>query len=231
MNLPSSLAGNTATGIHKDVAVAQWELGPARNLVYLLLDWDTRQAAWVDPQSNLTPVVEALKAHGFTLQHVLLTHTHHDHVAGLEDVLRMFPEVPAHCHALDRHRLHLEPTLQQRIHPVAEGDVLPLGNLRVTVLHTPGHSAGECCFQLNTTPPLLCTGDTLFVGDCGRCDLESGSVAEMFASLQRLKLLAANTIILPGHHYAVPVATTLAHELEHSGPLRAGSVAALGALP
>jgi glyoxylase-like metal-dependent hydrolase (beta-lactamase superfamily II) len=227
MTLPSSLSGPEATGAHANVAVAQFELGSTRNFVYLLLDWTEKKAAWVDPQKDLAPPLQALKQHGFTLSHVLLTHTHHDHVAGLDDVLAMFPGVKAQVHAMDAHRLDGD----ARLAKVKDGDVIKVGALEVRVMHTPGHSAGECCFFVDGKVPLLFTGDTLFIRDCGRTDLETGNTAEMFASLQRIKTLPPATVILPGHHYARECASTLEKELLESGPLKVRSVEELGQLP
>lgn len=228
--LPPSLSSREATGIHPGVPVAQWELGPAKNFVYLLVDWTARAAAVVDPQADRTPLLAALRTHGLQLTHVLLTHTHWDHVAGLWDVLAENPACTAHVHALERHRLEPHPA-SARVQTVHDGDVLEVGALRVTVLHTPGHSAGECCFLVTESPPLLFTGDTLFIRDCGRTDLPTGDTAQMFASLQRLKGLDPATLILPGHHYAPETASVLARELVDSGPLRVTSVAELGRLP
>ena len=104
-------------------------------------------------------------------------------------------------------------------------------------IHTPGHSAGELCYRLEATDlkgelrTYLFTGDTLFIRDCGRTDLETGSNAQMFESLQRLKKFPPDTVILPGHHYVRECASTLSREMETSPPLRCASIQELEALP
>lgn len=212
--------------------VAQFEIGNLRNFVYLILDWSTREAAIVDPQKDLSAPLDALRTHGFRLTHVLLTHTHHDHIAGVPELARTFPEVPIAVHDSDLHRLPASVRTRAKILKLRDGESLRIGTLELQSLHTPGHSAGESCFFLPATvPPYLFTGDTVFIRDCGRTDLESGSTKEMFESLQRIKKLPSETVILPGHHYARETASTLQKELQESPPLRCQSVAELEALP
>lgn len=228
--LPAHLAGQAPRGLVPDQPVAQWELGSWRNFVYLLLCWETKRAALVDPQSDLDTPLGALAEHGFELERVLLTHTHHDHVAGLPELLRRHSGLPVHLHADDLHRLRLRPG--QRVVPVMDGAELRVGRLRVVALHTPGHSAGHVCWQLpDLSPPVLLGGDCVFVRDCGRTDLETGDDAAMFASLQRLKRLPGETVVLPGHHYQLEGASLLSRELETSPPFRCASVEELRALP
>lgn len=227
---PPHLAGTAAAGLVRGAVASQYELGGAmKNLVYVLACWATGGAAVVDPQRDLDGLLADLEAHGLALERVLLTHTHHDHVAGLPLLARRFPAVPVHVHPLDAGRLEGQPA--GPLAPVAEGDLLRVGALEVEVLHTPGHSAGEVCYLVRGAPPHLCTGDTLFVRDCGRTDLPTGSDAAMFATLRRLAALPPETVILPGHHYRPEVASTLARELETSPPLRCRTVDELRALP
>lgn len=230
--LPSHLAGNQATGLHAHQTIAQFEIGEQRNFVYLILDWPSRTAALVDPQKDLTLPLVALRAKGFRLSRVLLTHSHHDHIAGVQELARTFPEAPIAVHPADLHRLPTAVRTGARIEKLADGNLIRMGRLEIEVMHTPGHSAGECCYFIrNTQPPYLLSGDTIFVRDCGRTDFPDGSNVEMFDSLQRVKQLPPETVILPGHHYTTEVATTLELELAHSPPFRAGSVSELEALP
>ena len=230
--LPTHLAGNQAQGLTAHQSVAQFEIGDMRNFVYLLLDWPSREAALVDPQKDLTLPLAALRSHGFRLTRVLLTHTHHDHIAGVPELARAYPDVPISVHASDFHRLPSAVRASARIEKLADGNRIKLGKQQIEVLHTPGHSAGECCFFVaGGETPYLFTGDTLFIRDCGRTDFPDGSNEQMFASLQRIKALPKETVILPGHHYAQETASTLTQELEHSPPLRCQSVSELEALP
>ncbi|HUP57216.1 MAG TPA: MBL fold metallo-hydrolase, partial [Bdellovibrionota bacterium] len=160
---------------------------------------------------------------------ILLTHTHHDHVAGVPELVSRFPDAALRVHTGDSHRL--SPELQRRARPVGDGEMIAIGELSIKALHTPGHSAGEISYLIQTRPPCLLTGDTVFIRDCGRTDFESGSNDQMFASLQKIKRLPPETIILPGHHYKPECASTLGRELVESPPFRCASVEELASLP
>lgn len=226
--LPTHLSGHEPQGLVRGETVAQYGLGPLRNFVYLVLDWGSKKAAIVDPQSDLTPV-EELEQSGFELVGVLLTHSHHDHVAGLPELVERFPELSIYVHSLDLHRL--DPSFQKSVQTIPDGAIIRVGKLKLQAMHTPGHSAGECCYFLENNRKYLFTGDTLFIRDCGRTDFADGSNEQMFASLQRIKALPADTIILPGHHYVKECASTLEQELRDSAPLKCQSVAELASLP
>jgi glyoxylase-like metal-dependent hydrolase (beta-lactamase superfamily II) len=209
----------------------QFEIGLLKNFVYLVLDWETKLAAVVDPQSNLSPVYEFLEKNSFKLQMILLTHTHHDHVAGVVPLLKKESSICVYVNQEDTHRLHK--SMQERIVRITDNQVVHLGKTQIKVLHTPGHSAGESCFFISPSdhPPFLLTGDTLFIRDCGRTDLETGSNEEMFKSLQRIKTFPKETIILPGHHYKEECTSTLEIEMRESPPLQVQSVEELVRLP
>lgn len=228
--IPAHLAGTSAAGLVPGHPIAQWELGSMKNFVYLLIDWSTRRAALVDPQADLRAPLGALAAHGLALDRVLLTHTHFDHVAGLPALVAERPDLEVVLHEDDLHRI--EGTLEQggRARLVGDGETFAIGELQVTALNTPGHSAGHTCFHLPALGALV-TGDTIFIRDCGRTDLDTGSDEAMFASIQRVKALPPETLILPGHHYRAEVASTVGRERETSPPFQVRSVAELAALP
>ena len=226
--IPNHLKENSAQGLTLSESIAQFEIGDYKNLVYLILDWQSKQAAIVDPQTDLSAPLQALSENGFKLTAVLLTHSHWDHIAGVPELQIKYPSLPIYVHELDARRLEASPS----IHWIKNQDVIQVGTLPVRVLHTPGHSSGECCFLLEkTSPPFLLTGDTVFIRDCGRTDLESGSSSQMFNSLQEIKKLAPSTIILPGHHYAKECASTLEQELISSPPMKCLNTEELEKLP
>ena len=231
MSLPEHLSQEKATGLHPNEPVAQFEVGSYRNFVYLVLDWETKKAALIDPHSGLRAVLESLETHGFVLSAILLTHTHFDHISGLPELGELHPQIPVYVHPQDAHRLKGDATTKLQIKNLQDLQRIELGSLQIQALHTPGHSAGECCFFLNSSGPYLFTGDTIFIRDCGRTDLESGSDQELFESIQRIKTLPLETVILPGHHYQKESASTLQTELRESPPFQCKTVNELSELP
>ena len=107
------------------------------------------------------------------------------------------------------------------IHGLHDGAKIPFGSGRhLDVLHTPGHTPGSVCFSLG--PPevqLLFTGDTLFIGSCGRADLPESDGRQLLASLRRLAGLSASAIVLPGHNYAMDAHSTIGQEKKTNGAM------------
>lgn len=184
------------------------ELGPMENFVYLIHDHATDTAAVVDPAWDV-PEVEALAQRlGVRITDILLTHSHHDHINGIGEVL-------------ERHdaRIHLlKPEAQfwgqQLARPELHhgGDRIRIGQTEIDILHTPGHTPGSACYRIDRD---LITGDTLFVFGCGRCDLNGGDPEQMFQTLKHIRDdLPADTLIHPGHNYAEQPTSTLAEQVE-----------------
>lgn len=210
--------------------VTQFELGSARNFVYLVADPHTRRCAIIDPWKDLEPVLETMASQQLTLTHVLLTHSHWDHVGGVESLARNHPSLQVCIHAHDLPGIDGKCTPSQ-VRLIHDGDRLEVGALRIEVMHTPGHSPGECSYLLPGTPASVFTGDTLFIEDCGRTDLPGGDNAQMLRSLHRLRSLPPDTVVWPGHHYRPATQSTIARERAHNPALRCESVADLQALP
>lgn len=231
MEIPRHLAETHATGEHEGECIAQFEIGGTQNFVYLILDWNQRKAAIVDPQYDLSIPLGCLKRHSFDLVATFLTHTHFDHISGVPGLIKFAPEVPLILHREDLHRIDSHILNRGKTQLAGDGDFFSVGDLQIQALHTPGHSAGECCYFLKEKRPYLLTGDTVFIRDCGRTDLPTGSTEQMFQSLQRIKKLPPETVLLPGHHYKKECASTLRNELKNSPPFQCISVEELAALP
>jgi len=189
-------------------AIHALELGPMENFVYLIEDRASGRAAVVDPAWDVPAVLELAAARGLRITDILLTHSHHDHINGIEAVLQEFD---AQLHLLkDEARFWGSYTDLPTLHH--GGDRITVGETSIDVLHTPGHTPGSACYRIGEQ---LITGDTLFVFGCGRCDLRGGDPEQMFNTLNDMReRLPAQTVILPGHNYAEKSTSTLAEQIE-----------------
>lgn len=192
----------------------QLQLGPMQNFVYLLGAEDAREVAVIDPAWEVEAILAAAERDGKEVVAALLTHHHHDHVNGVLPLLERRPGIPV---VAQRREIELSSTLQafgDAMVPVEPGDEISVGPLPIRCLHTPGHTPGSHCFLAGSD---LFTGDTLFIGGCGRCDLPGGDPEEMFRSLhQVLGSLPEETRVHPGHDYgSVPVSTLGAERREN----------------
>ncbi len=160
------------------------------NYAWLLRDEASGAVAIVDP-ADARPCIEAIEAEGGSLDLIIITHHHDDHIAGVDEVRARFgaPVVGA---AADKHRL---PRLDRE---VKEGDTVPFGQSKFEVIDTPGHTRGHISYFSPDGDVLLCA-DTLFSLGCGR--LLEGTAAEMFSSLQKLAKLPDDTLVCCGHEY------------------------------
>lgn len=183
------------------------ELGPMENFVYLIQDTASGRAAVVDPAWEPAQVLALARQLGVQITDILLTHSHHDHVNGVETVLAatdaqvhlLKPEAQFWGHYLDLPTLH------------HGGDRIQLGDTEIEVMHTPGHTPGSACYRAGSD---VLTGDTLFIFGCGRCDLTGGDPEQMFHTLQHMaELLPSETLIRPGHNYAVKPVSTMGEQL------------------
>ncbi len=172
---------------------------------YLLISG--RHALVVDPAVSVSAILEAVGEEEAYLEGILLTHGHFDHVLAL-DTLRAAVKIPAYLHEKDgimltdgRKNAFYDFYHQERTFGAAErllhgGDVIPLGEDEITVLHTPGHTQGSVCYLCGES---LITGDTLFSNTVGRCDLWGGSEVQMAESLAFLRTLPPDLTAYPGH--------------------------------
>ena len=184
------------------------ELGPMANFVYLIEDRATGRAAVVDPAWDVEAIADGLRRRGLSLGAILLTHSHHDHVNGVEGLLREW-DAPVHLLRPEADFWGRGPAAPRLHHG---GDRIRLGETGIQVLHTPGHTPGSACYHLGDH---LIAGDTLFVFGCGRCDLAGGDPEQMFHTLRRLVAeLPPGTRIHPGHNYSVKPESELAEEIE-----------------
>jgi hydroxyacylglutathione hydrolase len=178
----------------------QIRLGPFLNFTYLVADREGGDAVVIDPSYGVEPLLEAIDRRSAKVRYVLNTHSHKDHIVGNPDVVRRTgAKVVAH---------RKSPFRPDR--PVDEGDTLEVGGLRIQVLYTPGHTPDSVLYLFEGH---VATGDTLFVGECGRTDLEGGDPSKMYDSLLgRVVRLDDALVVLPGHDYGVTPTSTVGRE-------------------
>jgi glyoxylase-like metal-dependent hydrolase (beta-lactamase superfamily II) len=196
------------------IYLKQMELGPMQNFVYLVGDPEAGECVAVDPAWEIDTIVRTAEADGMRIVGALVTHTHQDHVGGsleswgmpgrIPGIEELLERVPAkvYVHKAEREFLRGFGSDLVKVEAATE---LPVGRLAITFIHTPGHTPGSQCFLVDGR---LISGDTLFIGACGRTDLPGGDPTEMHRSLtQRLARLPDETILYPGHNYGGPAST------------------------
>lgn len=177
---------------------------------------DGKCAVVIDPGADADRILEFLESEGLLLSHILLTHAHFDHVLAVDEIKKetgavlvstvgererlRSAEISGHTMLKRREFIPLAADIE-----VSDGEELTVGEMAFKFIATPGHTEGSVCIICEDT---MFSGDTLFAGTCGRCDLIGGSIDEMMKSLKLLSELLCDYKVLPGHGEA----TTLSGE-------------------
>lgn len=181
-------------------------VGPLESNCYIVGDEDSKQAMIVDPGDEPDMIMDIVKANGLSVEYIVCTHAHFDHVGALPDVKRETgAKAVLHTDELEIYRgardmaafwgYDLEPLPEPDL-LVAEEDEIRVGNLVFRVLHTPGHSPGGMSLF---GEGVVFTGDTVFAGSVGRTDFPGGDMKKLKWSFDRLMSLPPETKILAGH--------------------------------
>ena len=187
--------------------------GQCQTNCYIIRDTCSKTCAVIDPGYEPETVLEKVESLGLTVEAILLTHGHFDHVGGVKNIA-----AETGCRVyLCEPELSLPPVFTAgRLYYTdlyREGDVLNIAGLTIRVIQTPGHTGGCVCLL---TEDVMFSGDTLFRGSCGRLDLPGANPQEMENSLSRLAHMERNVTIYPGHGSA----TTLDEEKQYNPYLR-----------
>ena len=213
------------------LSIKQIELGPMQNYVYVIADLTTRKALLVDPAWDVEGLLAELDKQDLELSGALITHYHPDHIGGdfmghhIEGVTELLAERPCKLwiHKVEAPYLQKQLGLSPADYIATDGETtLEVGRIPVRLLHTPGHTPGSQCFLVGGH---LVSGDTLFIGSCGRVDLPGSNPADLYYSLtQKLKRLPDETVLLPGHNYAPEQTSTIGREKKSNPFMRFASV-------
>ncbi|MDP3052208.1 MAG: MBL fold metallo-hydrolase [bacterium] len=166
------MAGEEKT---KKIIIRRIVVGPIETNCYLVADKETKEAVIIDPGDEPEKIFSTVKENGLMPKFILLTHKHPDHNGALKDI---------------------EKTLDIQCLTVGGGEKLKLGNLKITVIATPGHTLEGVCFIIEDN---IFSGDTLFKQGIGRTDLASGDFNQIKKSLKRLMEFPDNFKVFPGH--------------------------------
>jgi hydroxyacylglutathione hydrolase len=183
------------------------------NFSYIIADESSKEAAVVDPSFNASEIIKTLKAHNFHLKYIINTHGHSDHTAGNTELRSIFSGKLV-AHKLSRINCDLS---------VEGGDKLTVGKVSIKVIYTPGHTMDSICLLVENKK--LLTGDTLFVGECGRTDFLGGSSKSMYDSLfNKLSNLSDDVEVYPGHDYGLKPSSTIGEEKKTNYTLKPRSL-------
>ncbi len=179
--------------------VKQFLTGGDRNFGYLAADDETKKAAVIDPSYSPETIVTFANDHHYEIQYIFNTHNHFDHTNGNKTIQRMTGKIPLQFGGKE--------VISGII--IADDARLPLGNLEITILHTPGHTNDSICISIGDA---VFTGDTLFVGKVGGTDLGKQAKEEYNSLHQKLLTLPDNTRVFPGHNYGTVTQSTILQE-------------------
>jgi glyoxylase-like metal-dependent hydrolase (beta-lactamase superfamily II) len=183
------------------------------NFSYIIADEDTKDAAVVDSSFNASEIIQVLKAEKLNLKYIINTHSHSDHTAGNIELSSIFGAKIV-AHRLSKANFDIA---------VEDEDVLNVGKVSIGVIYTPGHTTDSICLLVENKK--LLTGDTLFVGECGRTDLPGGNSKSMYDSLfNKLSKLNDDVEVYPGHDYGLKPSSTIGEEKKSNYTLQPRSL-------
>ncbi len=189
--------------------IEKFVLGSMGTNCYLLINEETKEFVMVDPATCPDYLVSHVKSNGYIPKAILLTHAHFDHVMGIDGWVKEF-EIPVYLHEEEKQILE-DPKLNlsgvfgtsysyHRVECLRDNQILELAGFQFKVIHTPGHTAGGCCYY-EETEGVLISGDTLFYQSVGRSDFPTGSMSILVRSIkEKLFCLPDDVMVYPGHN-------------------------------
>ncbi|OGS40198.1 MAG: hypothetical protein A3K77_04030 [Euryarchaeota archaeon RBG_13_31_8] len=206
------------------MAIKQLKIGPD-NFSYIVYCPDKKDALIVDPSYDASKALDFIKQNNLILKYVIVTHYHFDHSKDIVSVKKAVTSVKIIASEVDGKKLSEKVDIF-----VTDGQKLRLGNIDLQFIFTPGHSPGGICVLIDDKA--IITGDTLFIGDCGRTDLPGGNINQMYKSLQeKIKVLPDNIIVYPGHDYGEKPFDTLGNQKRKNKTLLARNIEEFSRIP
>jgi len=198
----------------------QLEIGPMQNYVYLIGSLETRKVAVIDAAWEIDTILRTAAADDMEITHALVTHTHPDHVGGrfagteIAGVAELLNKCKARVVVHKAEAEFLKGLSASDLIKAESGDKINVGGVEIQLLHTPGHTPGSQCFLVDRR---IVSGDTLFIGSCGRVDLPGSDPEQMYYSLtQKLMALPDETILFPGHNYSDRPTSTIGEQKQNN---------------
>jgi len=180
--------------------IAQIPVGRMLNFSYIVYDEKNSIGAIIDPSWDLEKLLVFLEKNNITAKYIINTHTHFDHILGNDHISEITKaEIIQH-----------EKSTQKKERSVVDHENISIGELNLEVLYTPGHSEDSICLIVNKES--IITGDTLFVGNCGRVDLPGSNPEKMYDSLSKVANLDDSLVVYPGHNYGSTPTSTILNE-------------------
>ena len=199
--------------INTDFTIRSFKGGYDDNFQYILTCMQSRAQIAIDaalPLNTLRPFLNG------AFVAMLITHTHGDHIAFIDEYLEEFPELLIIIHEESSGRISAV-----NVHPTQDEEQIQIGQLNIDILHTPAHFPDSSCYKLEN---VIFTGDTLFVGRTGRTISQGSDTGELYQSVySKLLTLPQDTIIYPGHDYGKTPTISIKKNIEVSPLLQAAN--------
>jgi glyoxylase-like metal-dependent hydrolase (beta-lactamase superfamily II) len=206
------------------MVIKQYEVGNFAVFCYLIGDEETTEGLFIDPADQADMLISEAKSYGLNkIKYIVNTHSHVDHIMGNAEMLKK-TKAKIIIHEEDSgHLVRVPPDLLEMFSAtpsppadilVKEGEVIQVGEVKLKVIHTPGHSPGGMSLYMDG---MVFTGDTLFVGSVGRTDFPGSSWDQLETSIRKkLYVLPGDTVIFPGHNYGSTPTSTIQYERRHN---------------